>query len=448
MFRLANHQLRILSKMDERGCLGIFAQAGTGKTMIALTYIYERLISGEIDDALVICPAALIGSWKAAIDKMSLFGYSDFEIGLVRDAVTMVSYSSVWIRNKQFARKKGTHKYEIRQQYNRQWGAIFCDESHRLGDPTSVQTTVILRMIALSRHRFVMSGTEDLGRYVKLYAQLKFVEPSLYRDYREFERRYVLSKDYFGNPVRFDSDALESLKHEYGTVARLRECFDMPESTDTDIPVELDSHSANLYKGMLKKTNPDIDFTTAGISTMKLYQICSGFYYGSDQIPRMFKTAKDDALLDIIEGWDGKVVVFALFTPSIDRICEILTKKGIKMLKFDSSVKGTVWMDFQNDPGIKVFVTQYQKGSEGIDLYAADCMVFYEPTPSAHNLEQAKARIMRKGQTKHCTYYHLYVSDSIEEKRMRSVRNGVDESRKLADQWAEEERQKYGLNEK
>lgn len=448
MFRLATHQTRILSLMHERGSLGIFAQAGTGKTMIALTYIYDMLISGRIDNALVICPAALTDSWKAAIGKMSLFGYSDFEIQLVRESVTLVSYSSVWVRNKKFARKKGTHKYDIRPEYDHPWGAIFCDESHRLGDPTSVQTTVILRMTSLSKHRFVMSGTEDLGRYSKLYAQLKFVEPALFGDYKDFDRRYVLTKDYFGNPVKYDSNALESLKHAYGTVARLNECFDMPESTDTDIPVGMDAHSLSVYKAMLDKRISDIDFTTAGVSTMKLYQVCSGFYFDSGHIPVTFRTAKDDALMEIVEGRDGKMVVFAQFTPSIDRICEKLTKKGINALRFDSSAKGDEWQRFQKDPDIKVFVTQYQKGSEGIDLFAADCMVLYEPTPSAYCLEQAKARIMRKGQTKHCTYYFLYVAGSIEERRMRSVRNGVDESRRLADQWAEEERQKYGLNEK
>lgn len=434
--------------MDEKGSLGIFAEAGTGKTMIALSWIYDKLVSGEIEDVLVICPAALIGSWKAAITKMSLFGYSDFEIELVRNAITLISYNSVWIRNKDPVRKKGSHKYEIRPTVNHHWGAIFCDESHRLGDPKSVQTKVILRMVNLTQHRFIMTGTEDLGRYIKLYGQLKFVEPSLFADYRDFERRYVVTKDYFGNPVRYDSDALESLKHEYGTVARLRECFDMPESTETDIPVSLDKESLRNYKSMILKTNEDVDFSTAGVASMKAYQVCSGFYFLNDHSVKSFPTAKMDALNEIVDSTDRKIVVFALFIPSIDRICENLTKKGVRFLRFDSSVKESVWQDFQSDPGIRVFVTQYQKGSEGVDLFAADCMIFFEPTPSAKDLEQAKARIMRKGQVNHCNYYYLYADDTIEEKRMRSVRSGIDESRRLADQWAEEERQKYLKNEK
>lgn len=222
----------------------------------------------------------------------------------------------------------------------------------------------------------------------------------------------------------------------------------MPESTETDIPVSLDKESLRNYKSMILKTNEDVDFSTAGVASMKAYQVCSGFYFLNDHSFKSFPTAKMDALNEIVDSTDRKIVVFALFIPSIDRICENFTKKGIRFVKFDSSVKEAVWQDFQSDPGIRVFVTQYQKGSEGIDLFAADMMVFFEPTPSAYNLEQAKARIMRKGQVNHCNYYYLYADDTIEEKRMRSVRSGIDESRRLADQWAEEERQKYLKNEK
>lgn len=448
MFTLALHQKRILRMMAERPCLGIFAEAGTGKTMIALTWIYDGLMAGRIEDALVICPAALIGSWRSAIDKLPMFGYSDFETKIVRDAVTIVSYNSAWVRNKSFRRLKGTHKYEIRPELNHPWGAIFCDESHRLGDPSSVQTTVVLRMSALSDYRYVMTGTPHNMRYTKLYGQLKFIEPRLFGDYRDFKRRYVLGEGYFGNPVKYDVKALESLMHDWGTVARLRECFDMPSSTETDIPVPMTSEMERTYKDMLMKNVPDVEFNTAGVGTQKLYQICSGFYYNSAGDTNVLKCGKPEAMTELIENRDGKTVVFALFTQSIIEICAALTKKGITYLLFDSSVTDPVWRDFQSDPDIKVFVTQYQKGSEGIDLYAADTMIFYEPTPSAYNLEQSKARIMRKGQTKPCMYYYLYAPGSIEERRMRSVRSGVDESRRLADQWAEEERQKYRLNEK
>ena len=434
--------------MDECGSLGIFAEAGTGKTMIALTWIYDRLISGEIDDALVICPHSLIESWEFAIGKMAEFGYSEDEIAIVRDAVTLVSYNSVWVRNKNFRKKKGQRKYEIRPPYNKRWGAIFCDESHRLGDPYSVQTTVILRMIPLTNHRFPMTGTPDSGKYTKLYGQLKFIEPSLFEDFRQFDRRYVLAKDYFGNPTRYDEEALDSLKRSYGAVARLKECFDMPDSTETDVPVPFTAEGLRAYKDMLKKTGSayGINFQTAGVSSLKAKQVCSGFVFDDHHNPRYLPNGKIEALEDIIESRDGKVVVFCHYIPSMDRVCGLLDKMKVRYVRFDASVRDPVWQDFQKDVSIKVIVVQYQRGAEGIDLYSADCMVFYETTPSAYILEQAKARIMRKGQTKKCSYYYLYTPHrSLEEKSMRSVRAGMDVSRLKMDQWADEERERYSI---
>ena len=434
--------------MSEHPTWGIFAEAGTGKTMVALTWIYDSLMSGKIDDALVICPASLIGSWNASIDKMSEFGYSDFEIDIIRRAITLVSYNSVWEKNKSFKKLKGTHKYEIRPQYRHKWGAIFCDESHRLGDPTSVQTTVILRMSELSRNRYIMTGTPHTMKYIKLYGQLKFLNPDVFSDIRQFKRRYVLREDFFGNPVVYDSVALESLMQSMGSVARLRECYDMPSATETNIPVVMSPEAKRAYVQMLKKEISDVDFNTAGVGTQKLYQICSGFYYNSNHQTVSLKCGKIDAMMELIEGRESKVVVFALFSQSIRTICDALEHKGIRYLRFDSTVKEPVWRDFQSDPEIKVFVTQASKGAEGIDLYSADTMIFFEPIPGAYNLEQAKARIMRKGQTKPCMYYYLFSPDTIEVNRLNTVRSGVDESRRLADEWAERERQKYLKNEK
>lgn len=440
MKSLAAHQIRILADMKEHPCLGIFAEAGTGKTMIALTWIYDSVMAGSIDSALVICPASLVPSWDVAISRMSEFGYSSDEIEIMRDVITITSYSKVWIRNRDFKGRRGTHKYEIRPELNHHWGVIFCDESHRLGDPSSVQTTVILRMAGLSDHRYIMTGTPDSGKYRKLYGQLKFVEPTLFDSYRDFDRRYVITKDFFKNPIKWDSDALERLKRSYGAVARLRDCFDMPSETETDIPVLFTSDNRKVYDDLLRmRGDYGITYRTAGISSMKAKQSCSGFYYDDEHTPHIVRNGKIDALMEIVEGREGKVVVFCLYLPSMDRICENLTKMGIKTHRFDSSVKDPVWKDFQVDDS-KVIVVQYQRGSEGIDLFAADCMVFYEPTPSAHNHEQAKARIMRKGQTKPCSYYYLYTPGTLEEKSMRSVRNGVDVSRRLLDEWAEQER--------
>ena len=71
-----------------------------------------------------------------------------------------------------------------------------------------------------------------------------------------------------------------------------------------------------------------------------------------------------------------------------------------------------------------------------MDLYAADLMIFFEPTLSSLQLEQAKARIMRKGQTKPCDYYYLVTPVEIERNTVDSVRRGVDVTARMLDEWA------------
>ena len=435
---LASHQRRIISMMDDLPILGIFAEAGTGKTMISLAWICEHLMAGDIENALVVCPASLIPSWYQAISDMVDFGYTQLEIDAVRDACTITSYQKIWQANGIY---RGYKQYKIRDAINKEWDVVFVDESHRLGDPKSVQTKQMLKLALLCKRRYIMTGTPDSGNYVKLYGQIKFLDPPIWKGYRDFDLKYVVAHNYFKKPIKFNVSALEALKRSYGTVVRLRECFDMPSETECNMPVELTETA--VYDDFIhnRVDGYGFDVNVAGIGSVKALQVCSGFYLDSDQNVHRLRTAKLDVLMDIIESTEDKIVVFCRYIASIDIISSVFNGKHISYHRFDGSTKEPVWQDFQKDD-TRVFLVQYQRGSEGINLFAACRMVFFEPTLSALLLEQAKARIMRKGQTFPCVYYYLYCKDTVEEKVMRSVRSGVDVSRQMLDNWALLERKR------
>lgn len=438
MKKLAEHQKRIAAMMDDIPFLGIFAEAGTGKTMIALSWIHAHLLDGSIENALVICPAALIPSWKRAIRRMVEFGYSEFDVEIMNAALTLTSYQKIWKSNGTY---RGYKQYKLRDEVDHHWDVVFVDESHRLGDPTSVQTKQALKLAGLCSRRYIMTGTPDSSNYVKLYGQLKFLDPSIWGNYKEFDRKYVVAHNYFKKPISFDVERLEMLKKSYGTVVRLRDCFDMPSENEVDIPVELTE--TRVYHDFIGNNVSEygFDVTVAGIGSQKALQVCSGFYLDADGIAHRLSTQKLDALSEIIDGSDDKIAVYCRFTASLDMIEDLLKKRSISYHRFDGSTKTAVWEDFQSDD-TKVMLVQYQRGSEGIDLFAACRMVFYEPTQSALQLEQAKARIMRKGQERPCVYYHIFCEGTVEEKTMLSVRKGVDVSREMLDNWSQEERKR------
>ena len=429
--------------MDRRTALAIYAEAGTGKTITALSWIYNALLDGRIDNALVICPASLVPSWKLSIEKMVQFeDYTEDDVELMKEAVTIVSYGRTWKRiNHETHHRDGTTSVRklniIRETIDHPWGAVVVDECHGLGSHSSIQTKACLKISQLAKYRFIMSGTPDSGKYEKLYGQIRFLQYDRWPNYASFDREIVISHDNYGKPYRYDVEAAEGLKKSYGVVARLRDCYDMPSETETEIPCELREKKIydDLRKGAIDGYG--LTITTSGTLYQKCLQVVSGFLKVDDGV-RKLRTSKLDALRTILEGTDGKVVVFCTYRESISQCADLVSSMKLSYYTFTGDTKLPLWQNFQKDR-TRVFIAQYQCGGVGIDLYASSTMVFYEPTFSALLLEQAKARIMRKGQTEHCTYYYLTTPKTMETKTWKAVRSGMDVSRAMLDEWAKHE---------
>jgi SNF2 family DNA or RNA helicase len=116
---------------------------------------------------------------------------------------------------------------------------------------------------------------------------------------------------------------------------------------------------------------------------------------------------------DIID--DGrKVVIFTKFDDEFDfftswygDICVGINGK--------TKDRETPVYEFQNNPDIKVFVGNLQTASMGLTLTAATDCIFYSETYTWGDADQSRARIYRIGQKQPCRYYHLLVSNTIDE---------------------------------
>ena len=103
----------------------------------------------------------------------------------------------------------------------------------------------------------------------------------------------------------------------------------------------------------------------------------------------------------------------------------------------------TIWRKFQADKRIRVIVCQYQTASAGIDLFASDTMIFYEPTLRSQILEQARDRIHRSGQANKCSYIHLLTRGTVEVDIYRALAGYSDFSEKLFTTYIESYRRTY-----
>lgn len=149
--------------------------------------------------------------------------------------------------------------------------------------------------------------------------------------------------------------------------------------------------------------------------------------YTNIQVPSMRrfvtdsgKLAKLDQLLRQLKNGGHRVLLYFQMTRMIDLMEEYLTYRNYKYLRLDGSTKledrrDTV-ADFQTKPEIFIFLLSTRAGGLGINLTAADTVIFYDSDWNPTIDSQAMDRAHRLGQTKQVTVYRMITRATIEER--------------------------------
>lgn len=134
------------------------------------------------------------------------------------------------------------------------------------------------------------------------------------------------------------------------------------------------------------------------------------------------KLAKLDELLVNLKQHDHRVLIYFQMTKMMDLMEEYLTYRQHKYIRLDGSSKlddrRDLVHDWQTKPEIFVFLLSTRAGGLGINLTAADTVIFYDSDWNPTIDSQAMDRAHRLGQTRQVTVYRLLTRNTIEE-RMR-----------------------------
>lgn len=423
MTKLFYHQERALMFLRFNDSFMLNMEQGTGKTLPTLYRINELFRSGEIKSALVVCPKSVIASWERDLELLPSEWLPYFT------DLTIVNYDSVW-----------------RGKYNRDFDLIVLDEAHSIANRSSKRSKWLLERATRAKYRYLLTGTPvGNGRLEDLYSLICFLDPykegsrvyskiwKIYTggrgSYYDWCNRYAYL-DQFHKPYKYKLvEEVQRVAREYSYTIKKVDCLDLPDKLPDEIRL-LDLGEPKLYKQMAKDSAiPSLDLLADIPLTKLLYlrQIVSGHVKD-----HKLKTSKIDALKDLLsELGDKKLVIFCEFTASIKAVCETLEGLGISYTTQDGRSQKDAWRRFQIDSEIRVIVCQYQSACQGIDLFAADTICYYEPTLRSNTLEQSRDRIHRTGQKNKCSYIHLITRGTVEEQIYKTLANYKDFSEKL-----------------
>lgn len=414
MFSFYHHQRTIYDLLHTHSFYAIFAEQGTGKTLPMLAHILRLTKAGAIRNALIICPKAVRGSWERDVDKF----FTGLDRALLQRCITITTYDLIWRR----------------LELDRQWDLMCLDESHYIKNRTSNRyigkmgtvkgkrtraTRGIKQISRSSSYRYIMTGTPiGNSHWEEIWAQYDFLSPGLLGTYAEFEKRYCILNQFYKPWKYINTEELKAIIFSRAYRITKAECLDLPDKLPPE-RFSLELKEKRLYRQMLKNYIAELDIEAANplARLTKLRQMCSGSILDEGGNIHWLKCEKSAILGDFLSCWEKKLVIFSEYRQSITDIVEQLQKLQIDHVVLDGEQKEkTIWRRFQEDNAIRVIVCQYRTANAGIDLFAADTILFYEPTLSSQVFEQACDRIHRPGQQHKCSYILFETEGTVETK--------------------------------
>ncbi|ESO83010.1 hypothetical protein LOTGIDRAFT_236919 [Lottia gigantea] len=127
-----------------------------------------------------------------------------------------------------------------------------------------------------------------------------------------------------------------------------------------------------------------------------------------------------DSLLQRLKSEGHRVLIYSQMTRMIDLLEEYMWHRKHSYMRLDGSSKISerrdMVADFQTKSDIFVFLLSTRAGGLGINLTAADTVIFYDSDWNPTVDQQAMDRAHRLGQTKQVTVYRLICKGTIEER--------------------------------
>ncbi|KAF9574874.1 putative DNA helicase ino80 [Mortierella alpina] len=191
--------------------------------------------------------------------------------------------------------------------------------------------------------------------------------------------------------------------------------FKTEASSQKDVAPMMDLWQTNNGRGLLGEPSlSSMGYSTIEVPQMKQLIMDSG------------KLAVLDKLLVELKAGGHRVLVYFQMTKMIDLMEEYLTYRQYKYLRLDGSSKISdrrdMVTDWQTRPEIFIFLLSTRAGGLGINLTAADTVIFYDSDWNPTVDQQAMDRAHRLGQTRQVTVYRLITRGTIEERILQRAK--------------------------
>jgi SNF2 family DNA or RNA helicase len=399
---------------------------GTGKTLVACMI----LLGLRAMRTLIAAPLRVVPVWIAQLERHlstpMVVVALDEDAGSVRDKqqlakdklelaeatsrpfVSIVNYDSVW--------REPFGSWAVGQS----WDVVVLDEIHRIKRPGGKASLYFKRLRNRARYRLGLTGTPMPHSPLDVYAQFRFLDPSIFGpSYSAFKQKYAVMGGFQNKQVTSykNLNEMETLMRRV-TFRVGKDALDLPPETSVTYECSLSVETQRLYRRLERDLVAEVvggrvTAANALVKLLRLQQLTGGWLKLDDGQSRRVDWSKQKLLEDTLEdiGPEEPVVVFCRFHADLDAVHEACASLGYTSLELSGR---RAELDRWQAGEAQVLAVQIASGGVGVDLSNARFALYYSLSFSLGEYDQARSRVHRPGQTKPVEHIHLVVKDSID----------------------------------
>ncbi|XP_065493811.1 chromodomain-helicase-DNA-binding protein 1-like isoform X1 [Caloenas nicobarica] len=414
----------------QHGCI-LGDEMGLGKTcqtISLLLYMAKKITNKE--RFLILCPLSVLSNWKEELER--------FAPGL--SFVTYIGNKEERPKLQQNLKER-SHFHALLTTYeiclkdaaflkSFNWAAVVVDEAHRLKSQSSLLYKTLSEFsVGFS---LLLTGTPIQNSLQELYSLLSLIEPDIFprEQVKEFVEYYqAIEKE--SEPAKELHNLLQPflLRRVKSEVAA-----ELPKKVEVVLYHGMSALQRKYYKAILTK---DLDAfesergrkVTLQNVLIQLRKCVAHPYLFNGVEPEPFEIGEHiveasgklcllDKLLSFLHAGGHRVLLFSQMTQLLDILQDYMDYRGYSYERLDGSVRGEerhlAIKNFGQQP-IFIFLLSTRAGGVGMNLTAADTVIFTDSDFNPQNDLQAVARAHRIGQHKPVKIIRLIGRDTIEE---------------------------------
>ncbi|KAM3145325.1 hypothetical protein pb186bvf_002653 [Paramecium bursaria] len=371
-----------------------------GKTLTALAIVEQYK---HLWPLLIICPEQLAIKWQKEIHEwlnieqnmIKIIAKGD-NIDFQVSKVILMSYKTCELRQEELK--------------NKQFKVAIADECHLIKSKGSKRSLNCIPILKNCQHVVLLSGSPLQRDQRDIYNILTIIKPQIFTEktFIDFGKRYCKS---FENQVtRLEdnqSDNLDEIHFLLKTFIMNRANYSLQISLE-NIPIDIkcDQNLINEIQRMAEEQK-------------KFFQ--QGQYGNLKAIDKLTGTAKIEDMIiklkEIIEQSDEKqkIIFFAYHQEVITAVSKFCNQNNIKSMKFSKKLIDP--NNFKNQD-YKIAILSKSKFI-GLELTAANIIVFGELYWNNGTMKNAIARCYRRGQTNNVKCYYLIGKETQDDLKLK-----------------------------